>query len=198
MPDNVETWQLIVGLVSGVGIAAATGFRVFLPLLAMALAARFGGLQLSGGFEWVTSNGALISLATATVLEIGAFYVPWIDNALDHVAAPASVLAGTLAVASQAGTNEPWLNWVLGLVAGGGTAGVIQLGTMALRGVSLVATGGLANPIVATVENTLAVVLSLLAILVPIMAILAIGVIVFFIVRKLRQRKQARMGLAIA
>lgn len=198
MSDNVETWQLIVGLISGVGIAAAAGFRVFLPLLAMALAARFGGLQLSGGFEWVTSNGAIIALATATVLEIGAFYVPWIDNALDHVAAPASVLAGTLAVASQAGTNEPWLNWVLGLVAGGGTAGMIQLGTMAVRGLSLVATGGLANPIVATAENALAIMLSLLAILVPILAILAVGVVVFLIVRKLRQRREARLALAAA
>jgi hypothetical protein len=198
MPDNIETWQLIVGLVSGVGIAAATGIRVFLPLLAMALAARFGGLQLSGGFEWVTSNGAIISLATAAVLEIGAFYIPWVDNALDHVAAPASVLAGSLAKSSKAGTTDTWFNWVLGLVAGGGTAGAIQLGTMALRGLSLVATGGLANPIVATVENVLAVLISMLAILVPILAVVAVGVIAFLIARKLRQRKQAHMTLAAA
>jgi hypothetical protein len=198
MPDNVETWQLVVGLVTGVGIAAASGFRVFLPLLAMALAARFGGLQLTSGFEWVTSNGAIIALATATMVEIGAYYIPWVDNALDSIAAPASVLAGTLAVASQAGTGEPWLNWVIGLVAGGGTAGLIQFGTMAVRGVSLVATGGLANPIVSTIENAAAVIVSLLAILVPILAIVAVGVIAYVIARKLLQRRQAKMALAAA
>jgi Domain of unknown function (DUF4126) len=198
MPDNVEPWQVMVGVVTGVGIAAATGFRVFLPLLVMALAARFGGLQLTSGFDWVTSNGAIIALATAAVVEIGAFYIPWVDNALDAVAAPASVLAGTLAVASQAGSSDPWMNWVVGLIAGGGTAGVVQLGTMALRGVSLVATGGLANPIVATIENAAAFIVALLAVLVPILAIIAVGVIVFIIARRVRQRKQARAALAAA
>lgn len=192
-------WQLITGIVAGVGLAAAAGFRVFVPLLALAVAGRLGILDLSDQFAWLASTPALVMLATATVAEISAFYVPWVDNALDALAAPGSVLAGTVAVAAQAGSLDPWMQWMLGLFAGGGSALAVQASTMLLRGLSTIATGGLANPVLATGENLLALTLAVLAVVVPVLALCAaIAVVVLVVVWWQRRRTRQGMKLAVA
>jgi len=65
----------IVSIAAGLGLAAASGFRAFVPLLLMSLAARGGLLTLTPGMEWVASDAALLALATATIAEILAYYL---------------------------------------------------------------------------------------------------------------------------
>jgi hypothetical protein len=120
----------IISLLAGIGLAAATGFRVFVPLLGVGLAGRAGLLPLTTGFEWLASPVALLALGIATVVEVGAYFVPWLDNALDTVATPAAVGAGTIVALSVVGDSSPFLAWVLAILAGGSTAGLVQAGTV--------------------------------------------------------------------
>ena len=175
-----------VGL--GVGLAAACGFRVFLPLLVMGLAARVGFLDLSDGFEWMASTPALITVAVAMACEIGAYYVPWLDNLLDTVAMPAAVAAGTLVSAANVETATPLLSWSVAAVAGGGAAAVVQAGTTLLRGASTMVTAGLGNPVVSTAENGAAVGMSLLSLAAPVLALTTVLVLGAVLVVRIRRQ----------
>jgi hypothetical protein len=166
-------WLLSVCL--GLGLAAACGFRIFVPMLGMSIAAQAGHLDLSPGFEWIDSPAAIVCFSVATAIEIFAYYIPWVDNALDSVATPAAVVAGTILTASVMTEMSPLMQWSVALIAGGGAAGIVQSGTVLLRGTSSVTTGGSANFMVSTVEWVSAAGTTLLAILLPVLA--ALGVI---------------------
>ena len=163
----------------GVGLSAACGFRVFVPLLVVSIASYTGHLHLSSGFEWMGSTAALIAFATATALEIVGYYVPWVDNLLDTIASPAAVIAGTLITASLVADMSPFLKWTLAVIAGGGIAGLVQGTTVLTRGGSSAGTGGLANPILATAELGGSLITSFLSLIVPVLVALAIGVLLF-------------------
>ena len=175
-----------VGL--GVGLAAACGFRVFLPVLVMGLAARTGFLDLTDGFEWMAGTPALLTVAVAMACEIGAYYIPWLDNLLDTVAMPAAVTAGTVVVAANVETATPFLSWSLAAVTGGGAAAVVQTGMTLLRGASTLVTAGLGNAAVSTAENGAAIGLSLLALTVPVLALATVLVLVTVVVARIRRR----------
>jgi uncharacterized protein DUF4126 len=160
--------HLALAICLGIGLSAACGFRVFVPLLGISAAAISGNVSLAPGFDWLGSWPAFACFLTATVLEIAAYYVPWIDNLLDTIATPVAVVAGTVVTASVITDMPPFLQWTLAVIAGGGTAGVIQSSTVALRGTSTVTTGGLANFLVATAELVASVCTTLLAFLLPI------------------------------
>ncbi len=169
----------LTGLISvaiGLGLAAACGFRVFTPLFIAGIAAHWGNLPLASGFEWLASVPALIAFATATILEIGAYYFPWLDHALDVVATPAAVLAGMIAAASVITDLPPLLKWTATIIGGGGAAGLIQAASVLLRIKSTALTGGLGNPVVATGEAVGSVVTSIAAIIVPLVAVVCLFV----------------------
>ncbi len=192
-----EALTTLIAVIGGVSLAAACGLRVFIPMLVLSIAGKVGMVTLGGQFGWITSTPALVSFGVASVVEVTAFYWPWLDHALDTLAIPCSVTAGTLAVASQVTGMDPWMTWMVGIVAGGGVAGLVQTGTIVLRGLSLAATGGFANPIVATVENIGAVLIAAFAILVPIVALLLMGLVLFmtlYSIRKWRQARRAKMA----
>jgi Domain of unknown function (DUF4126) len=155
----------------GVGLAASTGFRVFLPLLVMGLAARWGVLPVSESFAWVGSTPALVMLAVAAILEIAAYYVPFVDNLLDGIAGPLAITAGVAVSAAVMGDYPPMLKWTLAIIAGGGAAAATQGATTLLRGTSTALTGGLGNHAVATGEIFAALALSLLSIVLPYLAL---------------------------
>ncbi|MGW8282261.1 MAG: DUF4126 domain-containing protein, partial [Gemmatimonadota bacterium] len=167
--------EWVLSLFAGVGLAAATGFRVFVPLLGVSVAGSLGVLPLSSSFEWLSSPVAMAALAIATVLEIGTYFVPWLDNAVDAIAAPAAVGAGSIAALSVLGDSSPFLTWVVAIVAGGGTAGVVHAGTAGARAVSTAVTGGVGNPALALGEFVASVAMTVLAILVPVAAILLVA-----------------------
>src|SRR3954468_13423494 len=162
----------LLSVLVGVGLSAACGFRGFVPLLVLSLAARSGELALGPVFGWIGSKPALLAFAVATLVEIAGYYIPWVDHLLDTVATPTAVVAGGLVTASTLGHMSPFLQWSVALLAGGGTAAVFQGLTAAARGVSTLTTGGLGNPIVSTVEAGGSALLSVLAVTVPVLAVL--------------------------
>ena len=149
-----------MSIMIGVALSATCGFRVFVPLLAVNIGTRAldaAGqplIELAGGFDWLSSDIALMVFLVATLFEIGGYYIPWIDNLLDTIASPASIVAGTVITASFVNGMDPWLQWLLGVIAGGGAAGAVQATTVVARAGSTVTTGGLGNPIVASVETS--------------------------------------------
>jgi len=171
---ELESMTLLTSIVLGIGLAAACGFRVFIPLLFTSMASLGGQLTLSPGFEWLGTWPVLVILAIATALEIGGYYVPWLDNLLDTIATPAAMIAGTVLTAAVVGDMEPALKWAISLIAGGGTAGTVQAITVVTRGASSVVTGGLSNPGVSTVEAGGALFTTILAILLPYVALVVV------------------------
>jgi len=182
--------EWIMSACIGVGLAACCGFRVFVPLLIASVATKLGFIGTMAGFEWLSDWPALIVLCVATIFEIGSYYIPWLDNFLDTLATPASIFAGTLISASFLHIDSPVIQWGLGLILGGGTAGIVQAGTSLLRLGSTATTGGVANPIVATGENVASVGLSLFSIFLPLIAIVIIGLVVLFIIGRLIARRK--------
>lgn len=177
----METW---LGIAMGIGLSAACGFRVFVPLLMMNLMVLGGYLHVSSEFAWIGSPYATVAFATATILEVLGYYVPWVDHLLDVVAAPAAVIAGTMTTASMVVDLPPFLKWTLSLIAGGGIAGLVQGATSALRVKSLFSTAGAGNPAVSTAELIGSAITALLAILAPVLCLILIGLFCFFVVRK--------------
>ncbi|MDX1565568.1 MAG: DUF4126 domain-containing protein [Phycisphaeraceae bacterium] len=179
-----------MALLMGLGLSATCGFRVFVPLLGMSIATLAGHLEPASGFEWVGSWPALICFAVAAVLEIGGYYIPWLDNLLDAIATPAAVVAGTIVTASMTGEMSPLLRWLLAIIAGGGSAGAVQLATAFLRGSSTATTGGAANPVVSTGELGASVVGTVLAIVIPVLSILFVGCVMFMVLRLVRRKRR--------
>ena len=183
--------ETLLSICLGIGLSAACGFRVFVPLLVMNVASLTGHLHLAHGFEWLGSYPALITFSVATVVEIAGYYIPWVDHLLDTMATPAAVVAGTIVTASVVSDMSPFLRWTLAVIAGGGAAGLVQGGTVVTRGASTATTGGLANPVVSTIELIGSVVTSILAIVAPVVAaVLFIGLVCFGI-RALRRRRHS-------
>jgi len=182
----------------GIGLAAACGFRVFVPLLILSIASLTGHATLATSFHWIGTYPALIAFSVATGLEIAGYYVPWIDHALDTMATPAAVVAGIIVTGSMLTSVDPFLKWCLAVIAGGGVAGAVQGATVLTRAASTATTAGLANPIVATIELGLAVFMSVIALVAPILAALLVVVLGIFVGRKLWKRfGPAQPGAAI-
>lgn len=171
--------ETIFSLAVGLGLAAACGFRVFLPLLGLGIGGATGVVTVSEGFGWVATTPALLALGTAAAAEIAAYYLPWVDHALDALATPVAVAAGVLAVAAVGVDLPPMLRWAIAVIGGGGIAGLLQGTTVLWRVKSTTLTGGLGNPVVATLEVIAAGVLAALAILAPILgAVVVLAVII--------------------
>ena len=173
-----------MSILVGIALSATCGFRVFVPLLAVNIGTRAKDadgqplIELAAGFDWLSSDIAMMIFLVAAIFEIGGYYIPWIDNLLDSVASPAAIVAGTLITASFITGMDPWLQWLLALIAGGGVAGAVQATTVVTRASSTVTTGGLGNPIVSSVETSGAFLGSALSILA---APFAIGVFVLLL-----------------
>jgi len=195
--------ETAMSLCIGVSLAAACGFRVFVPLLVMALGSKAGLVSMGDGFEWMSSWPAVVGFSVAGAMEVGAYYVPWIDHALDTVATPAAVIAGTLATASQVDHMHPMMTWATGLIAGGGAAGLTQIATISTRGASTIISGGTLSPIVtpvmATLQAIVAILLSVLAVVVPIVAgMLLLGVLSVALVLVIRHWNRGGERRALA
>lgn len=173
----------LLAIALGIGLATAAGLRVFVPVFGAGLAAHFGHLSLSPGFAWLGETPALLAFGTATLLEIVAYYVPWLDHALDAIASPTAVAAGIVTSAAVITDLPPVLKWGVAIIGGGGAAGIMQALTVGTRIKSTLTTGGLANPILATFETVGAVGVVVLAILVPVLTLVAILVAAWVLYR---------------
>jgi hypothetical protein len=184
-------FDILMGLALGVALAAAAGLRVFVPLLVVSLASHFGKLELVPSFEWLGTFPAVAALAAAAAVEIAAYYVPGLDHLLDLVMTPLALVAGVVLMVVPLGDLPPLLRWSVAIVAGGGAAGLTQATSTLVRAKSAATTGGLGNPVVATGELGGAVMLSALALLFPVLALILVVLLVWFVMairRKLSRR----------
>ena len=184
-------FQTILSVCLGLGLSAACGFRIFVPLLMVNLASRVGWVGLSGELAWMGETPALWAFGIATILEIGAYYVPWLDNFLDTVATPASVVAGMVVAASVITGLDPYLKWTLAVIAGGGVAGAVQAVTVGTRQASALTTAGFGNPVVSTVEMAGSLGLSVLSILLPALAVVLVALFLVWAGKKLFRLRKA-------
>lgn len=182
-------FEILLSVALGIGLSAACGFRVFVPFLVMGVAAQAGYLELASGWEWIGSIPAIIAFALAALLEVSAYYFPWLDNLLDTVATPAAVIAGVVATAAVVSGMSPFLTWTLAAIAGGGAAGLIQTGTILLRGMSSVTTMGTGNFAVSTGELAGSLFFSVLAFILPISTLIIVLFVIVWIWRRLRRRR---------
>lgn len=186
----------LLSLAIGLGLSAACGFRIFVPLLGMSIASMSGHLHLVPGFEWIGTWPALIAFSTATVLEVGAYYIPWLDNFIDMLGAPVAVVAGAIATASVVGDLSPFLKWSLAVIAGGGAAGLLHTGTAAARALSSGTTGGVGNALISTAELSGSILTTFLAIALPMVAVALVIIICWWAVKKIiRFRTNRRNGI---
>jgi hypothetical protein len=182
--------ETIISIFLGIGLSAAAGFRIFIPFLVASIAAITGYLPLSPSFEWIGTYPALILFGVATIIEIAAYYIPWLDNLLDSIATPAAFVAGAILMVAVVSGLPPLAKWALAIIAGSGAAGIVQTGTAVTRAASTATTGGLANPVVSTVEAGSSFGLSLLAVFIPLVAgLLAIGLLFWLGKRILKKIK---------
>jgi Domain of unknown function (DUF4126) len=179
--------DLALSIVLGIALAAATGFRVFLPMLIVSAAAYTGHLQLDNNFSWLGTPSALTMLSVAALTEVLAYYVPVIDNLLDTLATPAALIAGTIVSAAVMTDVPPMVQWTVAVIAGGGIAGLTQGLTGILRAHSTVWTGGLGNPVIATAELGGALFISFLAMVAPTAAIALVILFLLVAIRLLRR-----------
>lgn len=188
------TLEMLMSICLGVGLAASSGFRVFVPLFGLSLASYFGIIPLTEEWSWVGSLSALIILGVASVVESLGYLVPVVDNALDTIAVPLAGVAGTLVMASTLTDFSPAMTWALAIVAGGGAAAAIKTTSAATRAVSTATTAGVANPVFGAAETTAAVGLSALAIFAPVFGVVAMALGVVFLIwllMKFKKRHQA-------
>ena len=179
--------DLALSIVLGIALAAATGFRVFLPMLIVSGAAYTGHLQLDNSFAWLGTSSALTMLGVAALAEVLAYYVPVVDNLLDALVTPAALIAGTLVSAAVMTDVPPMVKWTAAVIAGGGVAGLTHGLTGILRAHSTVLTGGLGNSIIATAELGGAVLISFLALVAPAVAIALVMLFLLVAIRLVRR-----------
>ena len=188
MLDNIPYFSYILSAFIGIGLAAASGFRVFLPMFAVSLASYMGWIPMNEHFLWLAGLPTLITTGIATIVEILAYYIPYVDHLLDALSVPLATVAGSVMFASQFTDLGTFPTWALALIAGGGTAAAISSGFAGTRAASTATTGGLGNSVVATTETAGAGIMSVLALAAPIIAAIiaiALVIVVFIFGRKI-------------
>lgn len=182
--------QIILSVLLGLGLSSAVGFRIFVPALVTCVAAHYNVIELSESMRWMGTVPAIITCGVATLLEIVGYYIPFIDNGLDLIAAPAAAICGTLLMGGTIVEMDPMIKWPISIIAGGGLASTIHGSTSLVRAKSSGFTAGMANPVVSTLEAIVAFVMSIISIILPVFAAILILWLVYKIVR---WRKQAKM-----
>ena len=184
--------ETIISIFLGIGLAASVGFRVFVPLFALSLASYFNFWELNESWQWIGSLTAVITLGVATLVEISAYYIPYLDNLLDTIAIPLATIAGTAVMVSTVADLSPIITWSLAIIAGGGTAAAIKSSAGATRFASTTTTAGFGNPVVSTVETGTSLVMSIFSIFLPVIAFVLVILILFIIFKLYKKIKPSK------
>lgn len=186
--------EILLQVLVGIGLASTCGFRVFVPLFVMSIAGVSGYMNFSAGFEWIASYPALIIFGVATVLEIVAYFVPYVDNILDMASLPIGIVAGIIVVASVVTDVDPLLRWIMAVIAGGGIAAGTGVISNAVHALSTATTGGAANPAVSTIESGATVIMTILSVVLPIVGVLVVALVLFLSIRYVVRRKRKKQS----
>jgi len=182
------TKEIIIAVAIGISLSASSGLRVFVPMLVASIAARMGLFPLNEGFQWLAGWPAILCLGTATIVEIFAYYIPFIDNLLDIITTPLAIGAGTLLLTSVIPIDNDFLKWGTGLLIGGGAAATVQGGTVLTRLASSKLTAGTGNAVVATGEHVAAIGTSVLTLFIPIIIAIIFLTLITIIILKFGKR----------
>lgn len=187
----LQTW--ILPALLGLGLASATGLRTFLPLLMLALAARFElfGVRLIDQMDWLVSWPAISALTIAAVAEFAGDKVPAIDHGLNAIGYVTRPVAGAIAAGSVFWAVDPTAAAIAGVIVGAPAALAFNAAQTGVRVGSTATTGGLGNPVVSLIEDVLAVLTVIVAFLAPIIipiVLLILMVVVFRLARRIRDR----------
>lgn len=186
----------------GSGLAAAAGLNAWMPLLVLGLADRFlSVVQLPAAWAWLSSDVALWVVGALLVVEIVADKIPALDTVNDVIHSfirPASggIVFGAGATADTVRVSDPAAffadsAWVP-ILTGVGIALAVHIAKASIRVLANSATGGIAAPVLSTIEDISSFTLAVLAIALPVLAVGAIlaGVLaVVFGIRRLRRRR---------
>jgi Domain of unknown function (DUF4126) len=184
-----EPLTILLSVATGLALAAAAGFRAFVPLLAAGLAIHFGWAEPAHGFDWLGEPVVLVALSVATVTEIAAYYVPGVDHVLDLIGAPVAVAAGIVAAAGVMAGLPDWLHWLTAIGAGGAVATAGHALNAVGRAKTGAASGGVGNPVYATAELGGSVLLSAVAFVLPLLAVIAVIALAVWAVQRRRRRR---------
>lgn len=183
-----DIMPIVTGIFLGIGLSAAAGFRVFLPFLCLSVSSYFHIWNVPAGMQWTGTLPALLLFGTATVFELAAYYIPWIDNLMDTISTPAAAIAGSILTASALTDVSPMLQWSAGIIAGGSTAAVFSSSTALTRAASSLTTGGIANPLLATTEIGGSLLFTFAALFAPIFAGITVMILFVFTARFIYKR----------
>lgn len=178
-------FEILLSIFLGIGLAAACGFRVFLPLFIASLFTHFnvGGMGLGGSFEWLGQLPALIAFGVASIVEVFAYFLPFLDNLLDTVAVPLAAVAGTFLSLAAMVDISPLFQWSIALIAGGGLAGLIKGTAAGARLASSTTTAGIGNPLISAVETGTSIFMAVLAWFIPLFATALVLLLLFWVFR---------------
>jgi len=173
--------ETIISILIGIGLAASVGFRIFVPLFVLSLASFYTIIPLNESWQWIGSSTAIIILGIATIVEILAYLIPWLDNLLDTIAVPLAAVAGTAVMVATVSDLDPSITWALAIIAGGGTATVIKGSISTTRLASSATTAGIANPVISTVETGTSIIMSVFSIFIPVLAVIFVVLILWIL-----------------
>ena len=180
----------LLNLFQAFGLSAASGLNAYVPLLVIGLLARFTNLiHLHGPYDVLTHPVVLVALAVLAALDFVGDKVPAVDHVLHLIGLVVHPVAGAvlfLAANSDTGTVNPVLAAVCGLALAGG----IHAARATARPVATATTAGVANPLVSFAEDVVALVLSILAVVVPFVAAVLVLLLVAALVQFVRRRRR--------
>ncbi|MBD2258773.1 DUF4126 domain-containing protein [Pseudanabaena sp. FACHB-2040] len=168
--------DLLESIGIGLGLGAAAGFRIVAPFLVLSAVALFGHVPLADNLDWLGTYPAFIGLLVALAFEMLIYFIPWLDALAETVALPLATVAGTLLMALATNQLDPFAQWSLAIIAGGGTAATVRGLSGFTRLVSTATTGGLANFLIAIAEILGALLLSFLALALPLVVLVVVAV----------------------
>lgn len=191
-------------LMTGFGLASAAGLNAYIPLLSMGLLSRYTDLvNLPSGWSWLENGWVLVLVAVLLLIEIVADKIPALDSVNDAVQTFVRPTSGGIVFASgtaaqTAAITDPgefartgqWVPVVIGVV----TALVVSLTKTAVRPAANVATGGVAAPVLSTIEDAASVSLTFIAILIPALVLIVLIALLWAAVWLLRRRRRRRLA----
>lgn len=172
-------------IISGICLSAACGFRIFIPFLILSIFSYTGNIELNEGALWISTIPALIIFSSLTVLEIIGYYIPWIDNMLDLISTPLSIIAGIIILSSLLIDVNPAIKWIFSILFGGVISFNVQLMTVKARALTSVFESGFGNSVFSTIELIAALLISVLAIFQPVISLAILLLLTYLIFRKI-------------
>lgn len=181
--------EALSNLATGFGLSAAAGLNAYIPLLIVALLARFTDLvHLNPPFDALTNVWAIAVLAVLVLVEALVDKIPAVDTINDVIQTFVRPAAGAILFAASSNVIRD-IHPVLAVICGILVAGTVHAVKTTARPVVTVTTAGAGNPVVSTTEDVVSAFTSLLSILVPIVALILIAVGVLLIFRSLRRTR---------